>query len=287
MYDTRKRTGIQLCYPFDEKRLEKWGYPVFVQPKLNGERCRAEHNGNSWLLLSSTEELITSVSHITDALNLSSIPYTTELDGELYRHGLGFEEIHSRVSRTVNLHPKAWEIQYHVFDLVDELEEQFYRFRQLRKLWPGDGKNLQLVTWAVANNFEEVITFFETYVQQGYEGIIVRHPMAPYIRRRSTSMMKFKPKKRDVYQVVGKVEEYDKEGRPKGTLGALVCISDGEIFNVGSGFTQKQRKELWHQDAADKLVVVEYQNTSAGRGVPVFGVFLKLIDQSERHLYEE
>lgn len=281
-YDTRKRKNIQLCYPFDEERLKKWGYPVFVQPKLDGERCRVVNNGNSWLLLSSTEELILSMPHITEALNKLDLNPGFELDGELYRHGLPFEEIHSRISRTVNPHPDAEEIQLHLFDLVDEKEEQFFRFRQLRKL-PIKGPSLQLLEWSVANDFNELWAYYEAYVERGYEGIIVRHPMALYLRRRSTYVMKFKPKQLDTYQVIGKEEEIDKYGNPKGTLGALICSAPDtkEKFRVGSGFSQEQRRTLWQEDLTGFLVQVQYQNTTPGKGVPRFPVFFNLIDPKE------
>ena len=97
-----KRTGVQLCYPFEEKRLNKWLPPFFVQPKLDGERCRIIVRQNGALLLSSTEEIITSVPHINAAARLQ-LP-EGEYDGELYVHGRTFEEIHSVVSRRVNLH---------------------------------------------------------------------------------------------------------------------------------------------------------------------------------------
>ncbi len=33
-----RRSGVMLCYKFDERRLERWGFPVLVQPKINGVR---------------------------------------------------------------------------------------------------------------------------------------------------------------------------------------------------------------------------------------------------------
>lgn len=35
------RTGIMLASPLDEGKLAKWPRPYIVQPKLDGERCRA------------------------------------------------------------------------------------------------------------------------------------------------------------------------------------------------------------------------------------------------------
>ena len=112
----RKRSGIMLAYPYEESRLLKWEPPYIVQPKLDGERGRLIVEPNRTILLSSTEEIITSVPHINR--HASEILPFGEWDGELYIHGKTFEEIHSIVSRTVNLHPDYETMQFHVFDNV-------------------------------------------------------------------------------------------------------------------------------------------------------------------------
>jgi ATP-dependent DNA ligase len=100
-----RRSGIMLCYPFEEKRLLKWDCrSVLVQPKLDGERCRAViTNGNVQLLTSENNEIY-SAPHIVEALSANFKEETIELDGELYIHNADFSEIHSIRGRTVNLH---------------------------------------------------------------------------------------------------------------------------------------------------------------------------------------
>ena len=111
---SRKRTGIMLAIPFEMARFEKWDKPVFVQPKLNGIRCRTIFNKPNLLqpsdkqlmaatLLSSTGLKILSVPHIEREMNIiaASIPNTEELDGELYCHGMTFEEIEKQVEKEV------------------------------------------------------------------------------------------------------------------------------------------------------------------------------------------
>ena len=120
-YDRPKRTGVMLAYPFEEKRLAKWEPPYFVQPKLDGERCRIIVQNGVVLMLSSTEEIITSCPHIAQRA-LEKLP-AGEYDGELYRHGWSFEEIHSVVSRRVNLHPDHEQIQFHCFDLIENAQQ--------------------------------------------------------------------------------------------------------------------------------------------------------------------
>jgi DNA ligase-1 len=69
---------------------------------------------------------------------------------------------------------------------------------------------------------------------------------APYICKRSTDWMKWKPTITVDLEVIG-VEEGT--GRNKGRLGALVCAGDDDAkfitVNVGSGFSDTDRDELW------------------------------------------
>jgi ATP-dependent DNA ligase len=282
-----ERKNIQLCYPFETKRLESWGYPVLVQPKLDGERCRALFNNvypgvGGWKLLSSTEEIIISMQHISTELYKSNISPHLELDGELYLHGQPFEEIHSRVSRRVNPHPEADKIEYHIFDLCsNESDSQYERLYTLNKLKTQlkDDK-VKIVKTILVHNFDHLWEIYNQFLSEGYEGMIVRHPGANYLRRRSIYVMKFKPKKDDYYTVVGVKEEVDKFGNPKGRLGALLCQDEGQevTFSVGSGLTDEDRRKYWGVDLTGWLCHIQYQHITPGKGVPRFPVFVKLIE---------
>lgn len=269
--------NIQKCYPFEEKRLAKWEPPYLVQPKYDGFRCRAVIGGDaSWLLLSSEENVIFSVPHINEALSKTVIG-NIELDGELYCHGLDFNAISSIVSRTINLHPDYSQIQFHVFDIVNDQPQikRLTHIKALKDLSPW----IVVAPVHVCYTLEDVLRAYDSIVEAGYEGIIVRHWQAPYERKRSTFVMKFKPKKEDEYEIIGFAEEVSKDGECKDTLGALVCSSgDGSIFNVGTGFTDERRKELW--EGRDLLVgqvaIVKYQHITSGNKVPRFPVFVEV-----------
>lgn len=319
-----KRQGFMLAYPFEEKRLNKWKYPVLVQPKLDGIRCGATQEIDGEVnLTSSTQEPITSVPHInsflqniSDELNID-IPL---IDGELYIHGKSFEDINSITSRTVNFHPDFQTMEYHVFDLC---EEQLVQTDRLIMLWEfleqlSENCPIKKVPTCIAYSFEELWNHYQRFLSDGYEGIIVRHPTAPYIRRRSTQVMKFKPKKDDWYTVVGieqmmvykmsldeikaslflngypeDIENISaltlrslhprfSEKEPKPLIGSLVCEgSTGDIFTVGSGLTDKDREKYWNINITGWLCHVSYQHITPGKGVPRFPVFIELVNPKE------
>jgi len=280
MTEWQRWKNIMKCYPFEEKRLSSWQPPYIVQPKYDGIRCRAiplqtSINPDDYLLLSSEENIIRSVPHIN--LALQSMKLKCELDGELYCHGMSFEQITSITSRSVNLHPDYPKIQFHIFDIVNN-ELQMRRtllIENLRNLNP----RIEVSPFYLCENLEDVLQAYDKIIDAGYEGIIVRHNSNYYERKRSTLVMKFKPKKEDDYEIVGFVEEHDKEGNPKDTLGALVCKSgDGNLFNVGTGFTDERRRELW--EGRDLLLgmdaKVKYQHITNGNRVPRFPVFVEV-----------
>jgi ATP-dependent DNA ligase len=273
-----RRQGIMLAYPFDKKRLDKWGFPVLVQPKLDGDRCRAIiDNEGTVTLLSSEENVIKSVPHIEQALIQSKLK-GVELDGELYRHGLSHQRVHSIVGRSVNISRDFEEVEYHIFDLVGG-ESQAKRTVALSNL--NLESPLVRVPSYLCSSFEDVMTVLDSMIEQGYEGIIVRNISYPYMRKRSTGMMKFKPRAEDHYSIVGVEEEISIHGEPKQALGALVLQSDeGHVFKVGSGsfLTRENRQGLWkaREKVVGRVARVKYQHLTERR-VPRFPVLIDIV----------
>jgi len=283
------RTGIQLAYPFEERRLLnqgrfslKWSPPYILQPKLNGERCRLIHEGDRCLLLSSTEEIISSVPHINEAGLL--LPQG-EFDGELYVHGWTWAEIHSVVSTTSTMHPNYGAMQLHLFDIITK-GSQIQRLIQLNQRFRLNGLPhcLQLVQPYMANTLEEVYQIYEKFIGLGYEGFIIRHVDATYLRRRSPAMMKFKPKAKDTYRITGVYEAVSADGKGKKMVGGFNCIDDmGTRFQVGAGkLNHDERRLIWERFentgciGGDELEV-EYQTMSDKNKVPLFSRAVRII----------
>ena len=228
----RERTGIQLCYPFEERRILDpkfgWIWPVLVQPKLDGERMRALCSGilHDPLLLSSTESNIVSVPHIKK--ELSELRTFMEFDGELYQHGADFNKIQSKVGRSVYLHSEHEEISYHVFDIISD-QMQINRTTILERFFSDrEFQYLKLVPSELCYDMNQIMDIYKKYLSEGYEGIIIRHIHAKYERKRSRFIMKFKPKKTDIYQIVEIIEGTGDHAGPGNTLLPISPVKSGK-----------------------------------------------------------
>lgn len=276
----RKREGIMMCVPFTWERFEKWGMKAFVQPKLNGERCRAifDSEGNLNLRSSYNEEFV-SVPHIREAL-LGMKLYNVELDGELYIHGMDLRSIQSIVSRKVNIHPGYRGVKYHVFDIVkDEIQAERISFlNRLSSVFSNSP--VSQVPYDVCTSSDYLSSLLSSYRDQGYEGIVARKIDGIYQRGlHSTQIMKIKPREEDEYLIVGVEEEISIHGEPKGALGSFICSVNGEAtFNVGSGslLTRAGREKYWADKPIGKTLVVKYQELTP-RGIPYCPVAVEII----------
>lgn len=262
----RKREGVMLAYKFDVNRLSKWPKPWFVQPKINGERCRAEidREAGTVKLFSSTSRPILGVPHIQQSILESAMPGCT-LDGELYHHGWKQQQIHSVVSRQTTLHPDREKVRFYCFDIIEHSpqHERIAKLKQLNQTFKIDHVRYAQTT-EVRSRVHLMLTF-DYYIDEGYEGIIVRHPTQVYIPRKTPFMMKMKNFHDEEFEVVGYKEERDKYGDLKGTLGAVtIKLPDGRTNDIGTGFTYDERVDLWLD--RDKLlgrkIKVRYQELS-------------------------
>ena len=298
-----QRRDIMLAYKMTEAKFNKLPKPVIVQPKLNGNRCRAifDDDGNVKLLSSSGLPIV-SVDHIVKQLKLLPVR-NLELDGELYRHGWSHQKINGIVRRTITTESSHSEITYNIFDTVDENMMQANRILIVKQI---DGfilsqrlTHVKTLKSYFAETLDQVMFWLAKFMDEGYEGIIIRNGVAKYTRKRTNNLLKLKPMKFDTFEIIGykkeltkvciickqtpsrcqctvKVALEDLVEIPLDTLGAIECKTfDGKTFYVGSGkaLTDSTRYNLWEsrQTIVGKRALVKFQGLSDD-GIPVHGV---------------
>jgi len=268
------------AYPFEEKRLAKWQPPYIVQPKYDGVRCRAiplsGPHGEGCMLLSSEENVVHSVPPLNEIIGKLNL--RAELDGELYCHGMSFEQILSITSRSVNIHPEYSRIQFHCFDIVND-QPQMKRSLIIENL-RGINPHIIVSPFWLCSDLDDVKRTYDKVISLGYEGIIVRNSMGPYEIKRSLWVMKFKPKKFDTYKIVGWNEEVSISGTPKGRIGSLILASQtGDTFSVSAGLDDEKKAKLWNERdlLSGKEAIVHYQHLT-DKKIPKGSFNIEVID---------
>lgn len=284
------RKGIMLCYPLEERRLARWlsedKYTI-IQPKLDGDRGRVLFTKSGVQLLSSEENSRNfSLPHLVHEFEKLADVFTShgifELDGEFYVHDLSHEEIHGICSRTTELHPQHERIEYHIFDhistgrQIDRLNDVYSVQAYFQNF---THKYIRFVPSAVAKYRDKVMEWYKLFTDLNYEGIILRRPHELYVHKRSTNLMKFKPKRQDEYTITGVKEEYTIDGQPKGRVGSLELIDpEGTTFSVSAGLNDEDRSRLWaiRETLPNRRCIVHYQAVSR-YGVPKFATDLEVL----------
>ena len=179
------------------------------------------------------------------------------LDGEVI--GNSFQELMRQARRKTDV--QAEDSVYNVFDILPlEAFREGHWNKQLKKririlddMRPviDTMPNVELlphimVDLDTAAGKDQLERYAKDNVNAGFEGIMIKEMEAPYICKRSTDWMKWKPTITVDLEVVGMEEG---TGRNVGRLGALICsgIDDGKeiTVNVGSGFSDKDRDDYY------------------------------------------
>lgn len=244
----------------------------FHQPKLNG--IRGMWDSNTKKLYTRNGTLVTSVNHILEELASSSIG-GYDLDGELYLHGIPFQDLNGRLRRKKEQFPEA---EYWVFD--HQAGNTFEH--RIASLWGAIGR-AKKVGVVPTFRFTEPPTKqlidmqLHTYLEAGYEGMIIRKNTW-YEQKRTSSILRYKPVFEAEFRMVS-IELTDSPTN-KDTFGALLLQTDTGVRFTCSGFTQQQRREIYHDWKTDTrlnsglpvMVTVLYGALSK-KGVPIFPRF--------------
>lgn len=273
----KERTGVMLAHPVNNKKLSAFPDTFLVQPKLRGQRCRTYWLDNEPYLLSSYANEFKYMEHVREIL--AKLP-PWQYDGELYNHEWSQQQINSVCNRTTNEHPDSGKVTYVIYDIIPESDEQditqMERALRLLKLVSDVrllGEHVKICPTYRADK-DDWKGHYENFIQDGFEGIILRDPRAPYILKRSPSLLKYKPTTKSQCKIVGFKEG---EGWAENMLGSfLVEHPESKAqFYVGTGpaFTKEKRSFYWRNPDSyvGKFleVVHEPMNAATDEGIPI------------------
>ena len=209
-----------------KKEAKKVKFPCYVQPKLDGMRSLYDEG-----FISRTGKAVDTLGHIV-------IPDTQGLvlDGELYAHGISFQENMKLIKKYRK--GQTEQVKYHVYDVV--MDAPFAeRYLTLSRL-VGTLEHVELVHCQRIHSEQELVTVHQQYLALGYEGTMIRHSEEGYqVNKRSSQLLKYKDFLDEVYKVIDVIPS---ESRPE--QGIVVCTSEYGSFSCGMKFPHEAREEI-------------------------------------------
>lgn len=243
-------------------------FPCYIQPKLNGVRCIYQ-NGK---FMSRNGKEYTTLKHLIPNLRGLGINIP---DGEIYIHGMEFQEIIRRVKKYRA--GKTEELQYWIYDQINERPFDIRHAEILSKFSNSNFVSLIQVPTYVVNNEKEIKEYHNRWVREGFEGAIIRNTKGLYkIKHRSNDLLKYKEFIDDEFVIVG---GHEGEGLEKGAIIFEVETKEGETFSVRPKGTREIRIEWMNniKSLIGKKITIRYQNLSED-GIPIFPVGIAIRD---------
>ncbi len=277
----------------EQPNLDELTYPVLASGKIDGVRVCVQEGqcvaGRS-LKPSVNQHVMTQLSD----------PVFEGMDGELTLADESWNDFNANQSAIMTKSGKPRPLTFHVFDSMDErallknaYDRKNYAKQHVEALSDCielDGITLRFCQQVLVHSADELRMMYDDYRNLGYEGLIVMDPTAKYKHGRSTLkqgiMLKLKPSEDSEATIVGMEElmrnldagntKCKENLVPGDMMGKLNIIWNGLRFNIGTGFTEAQRIEMWqNQDKyLGKLAKFKFMEVHKGTGIPRSPVFV-------------
>lgn len=240
----------------DWKKVKKIDYPVLIQPKLDGVRCLMivsatdEIDGTSSIrYLSRSGKDYTTLNHITLSCTFPVGEYI--LDGEIYSDELTFQEIIAAVKKQ---RPESLKLKFKAYDIVNS-ENQVERWAQTKDIVEYiDSPEIQLVPTLIAHSEEDVKKSHDAWVQQGYEGAMIRILRGTYAQgQRSRDLLKVKEFDETEYPFL----RWEIGQRPEDLIAVLDANAQGE-FRAKMIGTAEEKVSLQNHSSATGMITIKH-----------------------------
>ena len=182
------------------------------------------------------------------------------LDGEAYHHGYTLQELNS-YARSVKTAKDMTILQFYWYDIVDTTQTFINRLGKMdliaskleeygsptvwdpSKVFKDNELRIQRVPQVHVTGWNNMIKLHNDYVEEGWEGLVIRDPDRPYKPNgRTNDMIKIKVYKDDCFKVVGK------EAGLRGSedMVFIMEMPDGRTFKAKPFGDREQKEEYWN-----------------------------------------
>jgi DNA ligase-1 len=287
--------------------LDKLKFPLIAMPKIDGVRginFNGKMTGRS--LKSHANKYVTAK---------YSLKEFAGFDGELIAGELTSPSLCRDTTSAVNRIEGTPEVKWMVFDWLHEgsIDMPYYsRLAALIHYVTGNElmqkNNIHVVPYSYVHSVEEVEALYQKYLDDGYEGLILRDPDGFHKDGRATvktgAYLRLKPQSDKEAIVLSLVEAMENQNEAKvnelgrtersshkenkvgkGMVGMLVCkdLETGLTFNMGPGkMSHAERTAFWNHQHNLIGQYVKYRSMDVGvKDAPRFARFLSIRAKSD------
>lgn len=272
------------------ERFKDITFPCYVQKKLDGLRAIICKTDGKIALYSRKQNEFTHLDHIVEELNVAMKSGVLNLDGELYSENdstnkskkvtartkveehstLTFQELSGLIRKktvTEDDIKKLKNVIYIVYDIAIENTNYEDRLKLLKEFFKNNKfKYIKLLETEVCKSADDVQSFHDGYVKEGYEGLIIRNKLGYYEpKNRSKNLQKLKSFQDEEFKIVGFTSE--DSATEKGAIIWKCETSNSKIFSIRPKGTMEQRRKLFkngNKYLGHYLTVVYFDLTDDG-----------------------
>lgn len=250
--------------------------------KIDGVRCLMYWNGEEVLTASrGGENFDLATTHIREKESLIKFfkeNPTIILDGELYKHGKTLQQISGAARMEKNAYDCDW-LQYFVYDCYfvdkpDMVAKERQSFLTSNFPYPVNSEFNEVIEAKIiivdqhkVSGENNIWKLHDEYVEEGFEGCVIRNPDKPYKPNgRTNDMIKFKQYKSSEWKVVG----YQLGTRGSEDMCFICELEDGRTFAampVGDRATKEEYVANFESKYKGHLLECTYFNLSDD-GIP-------------------
>jgi ATP-dependent DNA ligase len=259
------------------KFSHKITFPCYIQPKLDGYRMI--YNGDMVTRNNKKYQILYGTKLHEDLKKINLV-----LDGELYVHDASFKFESYGILRKKKLeaseHKILDTIKYYVFDVIDDKS-----FEKRMELFKSKSERIVHVKSYKCNSKEEVDIHHKMFLEEGYEGSMIRNGDSQYTHWRSYDLLKYKEFDDAEFKIINFSCEKNLSDDNLNPVIWKCVTTEGKEFDVQSKGTRTERDSVYREakEHIGKMLSVKFFGYTEDR-IPRFPKTLRDCRSSFRDL---
>lgn len=190
------------------------------------------------------------------------------LDGEIYKHGWSLQKLSGEARRCETLNGSDF-LEFYLYDvmypevdfetrlkLINIVEKSLNLGFDPNKEWKPGELRIQIVPHEKVSGCKEIDALHDKYVEEGWEGVVIRDPSKEYgFGKRTNAMLKVKKYQDDEFMITGMQEGLREEDM------CFTCVTKDGIEFAAKPWGTRELKQQYRKDMESligKMATVKY-----------------------------